>query len=109
MAGSDKTDAHSYVTYVPYKSLDHWLDTMLAAPDMMMVYTEPFYGLAADGQPACGTLRCLVTARDAINYQRSKPGYEGADDRQLLTDFVMVNWAIPSNAMTRKHTRGAQA
>lgn len=88
--------------------LEKWLDRLLDAPDMRVVYFEPEEGMTKYGEKSPETVRHSVTASGAINIQRklmSSPEMRAeTSDREFLRDFIRSNLAIPSDYMTRKRS-----
>jgi hypothetical protein len=72
------------------------IDELLANQQTLLECVEPWPGLDAAGRECTVNCSRLMTVEDAIKFERAiycKAGHKDAKDRELLVDFLAVNWA----------------
>jgi len=70
---------------------------LLANPQTLLEFSEPWPGREADGRECTVNCSRLMTVEDAIKFQRAvyyKDGHKDDKDYELLMDFMAVMWAI---------------
>lgn len=65
----------------------------------LLMWAEPWPAVDENGKETYGHVTNMATVRDCINLSRwihQKKGFFGADEYDLLTDFLATHWAMPA-------------